>query len=92
MAYDIDADAMMQVLRIGREKLSDKGVTSAGKRVDPIKSQSGMSRAAVIDTMVATFRELYGLTDGAITGAERSRTAELVTEKFLTDEWLRRVP
>jgi lipoate-protein ligase A len=92
MAYDIDADAMMQVLRIGREKLSDKGVTSAGKRVDPIKSQSGMSRAAVIDTMVATFRELYGLTDGAITEAERSRTAELVTEKFLTDEWLRRVP
>jgi lipoate-protein ligase A len=92
MAYDIDADAMMQVLRIGREKLSDKGVTSAGKRVDPIKSQSGMSRAAVIDTMVGTFRELYGLTDGSINDAERTRTAELVTEKFLTDEWLRRVP
>lgn len=92
MAYDIDADAMMQVLRIGREKLSDKGVTSAGKRVDPIKSQSGMSRVEVIDTMVSTFRELYGLTDGAISDAERLRTTELVNEKFLTDEWLRRVP
>lgn len=92
MAYDIDADAMMQVLRIGREKLSDKGVASAGKRVDPIKSQSGMSRAAVIDTMVGTFRELYGLSDGSVTEAERARVAELVTDKFLTDEWLRRVP
>lgn len=92
MAYDIDADAMMQVLRIGREKLSDKGVTSAVKRVDPLKTQSGMSRADVIDTMVATFRELYGLRDGSVTDAERDRVAELVADKFLTEEWLRRVP
>jgi lipoate-protein ligase A len=92
MAYDIDADAMMQVLRIGREKLSDKGVTSAVKRVDPIKSQSGLSRAEVIDTMVGTFRELYGIREGGISDAERLRVAELVEEKFLTDEWLRRVP
>jgi lipoate-protein ligase A len=92
MAYDIDADAMMQVLRIGREKLSDKGVSSAVKRVDPLKTQSGMSRSEVIDTMVGTFRELYGLRDGIVTDAERSRVAELVTEKFLTEEWLRRVP
>ncbi len=92
MAYDIDADAMMQVLRIGREKLSDKGVTSAVKRVDPIKSQSGLSRTEVIDTMVGTFRELHGLRDGTISDAERIRVATLVEEKFLTDEWLRRVP
>ncbi len=92
MAYDIDADAMLQVLRIGREKLSDKGVTSAVKRVDPIKSQSGLSRTEVIDTMVGTFRELHGLRDGTISDAERIRVATLVEEKFLTDEWLRRVP
>jgi len=92
MAYDIDANAMMQVLRIGREKLSDKGVTSAAKRVDPIKSQSGMTRTEVIDRMVDTFRQLYGLRDGVITAAERSRATQLVREKVLTDEWLRRVP
>jgi lipoate-protein ligase A len=92
MAYDIDANAMMQVLRIGREKLSDKGVQSAVKRVDPIKSQSGMTRTEVMDTMVSTFRELYGLTPGSITDDERARAAELVTEKFLTDDWLNRVP
>ncbi|WP_028029671.1 lipoyl protein ligase domain-containing protein [Gemmobacter nectariphilus] len=28
MAYDMDADKMLRVLRIGREKLSDKGTTS----------------------------------------------------------------
>src|SRR5690606_22297511 len=35
MAYDIDALRMLEVLRIGREKLSDKGTTSAVKRVHP---------------------------------------------------------
>jgi lipoate-protein ligase A len=51
-----------------------------------------MTRTEVIDTMVETFRRLYGLTDGVITADERSRAAQLVTDKFLTDEWLRRVP
>src|SRR5690606_31256703 len=39
MAYDIDAAKMLEVLRIGREKLSDKGTTSAAKRVDPLRRQ-----------------------------------------------------
>ena len=92
MAYDIDADTMMQVLRIGREKLSDKGVASAGKRVDPIKSQSGMSREAVIEVLVSTFRELYGLRDGVVTEDESARMREIVATKFSSDEWLYRVP
>ena len=41
MAYDIDADKMLEVLRIGREKMSDKGIKSANKRVDPLRSQTG---------------------------------------------------
>ncbi len=43
MAYDIDAAKMLEVLRIGREKLSDKGTASAAKRVDPLRSQTGMA-------------------------------------------------
>lgn len=35
MAYDIDAAKMLEVLRIGREKLSDKGTQSAAKRRAP---------------------------------------------------------
>ena len=40
MAYDIDADTMIQVLRIGREKMPDKGIPSANKRVDPLRRQT----------------------------------------------------
>jgi lipoate-protein ligase A len=92
MAYDIDADKMLQVLRIGREKLSDKGTTSANKRVDPVRSQTGMSRADVIDAFAAHFRSRYRTVDGELTGAELEQAAELVRTKFGTPGWTARVP
>lgn len=92
MAYDMDADRMTQVLRIGREKLSDKGIASAGKRVDPVRSQTGMDRRAVIAHMLDTFRTLNGGTEGAITEEEIRAAGELARAKFATPEWLRQIP
>ena len=92
MAYDIDADKMLEVLRIGREKLSDKGTTSARKRVDPMRSQTGMERAAIIEEMKAYFASRYDTVPGAITQAEMDRAQELVETKFATPEWVARVP
>lgn len=92
MSYDMDGERMVEVLRIGREKLSDKGTKSAAKRVDPLRSQTGLSRAEVISAMEGTFRKLYGLTEGEITEAELQRAQELVESKFSTQEWLYRVP
>ena len=92
MSYDIDADKMLQVLRIGKEKMSDKGTTSAKKRVDPLRRQTGLSRAEVIDRMVGSFRARYGLTPGRVTEEEMARAQELVRTKFGTEEWLHRVP
>ncbi|MFC5502429.1 biotin/lipoate A/B protein ligase family protein [Lysinimonas soli] len=92
MSYDMDADKMVQVLRIGREKMSDKGTKSANKRVDPLRSQTGLPRAEIIDRMVETFRMLHGLQDDEITPAEYAAAERLVTDKFGTEEWLYRVP
>ena len=92
MAYDIDADKMLEVLRIGREKMSDKGTKSANKRVDPLRSQSGMSRADVIEAFKAHFRSRYDAVEGGVTDAERARAEELVETKFGTQEWTARVP
>ncbi len=92
MSYDIDGDKMAEVLRIGKEKLSDKGIRSAAKRVDPLRSQTGLSRAEIIERMIATFRGLYGLAPSEVTPDELARAQALVAEKFGTDEWLYRVP
>jgi lipoate-protein ligase A len=92
MSYDMDGDKMVQVLRIGREKMSDKGTKSANKRVDPLRSQTGLPRGEIIENMVGTFKSLYGLTPGEITPEEFAKAEQLVTEKFGTEEWLHRVP
>lgn len=92
MSYDMDGEKMVQVLRIGREKISDKGIASAAKRVDPLRSQTGLSRTEIIDRMVETFRGLYGLHDSEITPDELAKANELVETKFGTEAWLQRVP
>lgn len=92
MSYDMDGDKMVQVLRIGREKMSDKGTRSAAKRVDPLRSQTGLPRAEIIDRMVATFTRLYGATPSEITAGEYAAAEKLVRGKFGTEEWLQRVP
>ena len=93
MAYDIDAVRMLEVLRVGREKLSDKGTTSAQKRVDPLRSQTGLSRSAVIERMIDTFRYLHGgLAADSLHADELARAAALARDKFATPEWTALLP
>jgi lipoate---protein ligase len=88
----MDGEKMVQVLRIGREKLSDKGTTSAAKRVDPLRKQTGLPRAAIIERMEETFVRLTGARPGDLTAEELAAAEELVRTKFSTREWLERVP
>ncbi|WP_028267310.1 lipoyl protein ligase domain-containing protein [Arthrobacter sp. MA-N2] len=92
MSYDIDADKMVDVLRIGKEKLSDKGTRSAKKRVDPLRRQTGLARTEIIKAMQEVFTERYGAMESRITDAELATARERVQSKFGTAEWLHRVP
>lgn len=92
MAYDIDAAKMVQVLRIGREKLSDKGTASAAKRVDPLRSQTGLGRDVIIQRMLDTFRQRNGLSNDTLRLAELTAARRLIDEKFGTEAWLTKVP
>lgn len=92
MSYDINAEKMVEVLRIGREKLSDKGITSAVKRVDPLKRQTGLSREDIIGTMMDTFVTSTGARVVELSPAEIAESEELVRTKFGTQEWTARVP
>ncbi len=92
LSYDMDGQVLTEVLRIGREKLSDKGTVSAAKRVDPLRSQTGLPRAEVIERFIQTFTTLYGATPGRISDEEYAEAQALVDSKFATDAWLQRVP
>ena len=92
LSYDIDGQMMTEVLRIGREKLSDKGTTSAAKRVDPLRSQTGLERAEIIERFKDTFRSLTDAETGSISADEYADAEALVESKFATEAWLHRVP
>lgn len=92
MSYDIDATKMLQCLRIGKEKLRGKGLASAVKRVDPMKSQTGMAREAIIDVFLDHFAEKYGAEPGQITDDDIRVATERCESKFATEEWTKRIP
>ena len=92
MAYDMNVPLMLSILRIGKEKLSDKGVTSADKRVGPLRQQTAMSRAAIIAHMVEQFGQRFGLRDDDLTPRELAEAERRVRERFGTREWIHYLP
>ncbi|MDI9589214.1 MAG: biotin/lipoate A/B protein ligase family protein [Acidobacteriota bacterium] len=92
MSYDIDAQKMLETLRIGREKMRDKGTRSAVKRVDPMKSQTGMPREEIIDVFLDHFEQKYGATKGEISEQDIENAKKRADEKFATEAWTKRLP
>jgi lipoate-protein ligase A len=92
MAYQMNVPLMLQVLRIGKEKLSDKGVTSAEKRVGPLRQQTELPRQAIIDHMIGHFRDRYGVREGDVTPDELAEAEALVRTRFGRREWVYFLP
>jgi lipoate-protein ligase A len=88
MSYDLHAGRMVEVLRIGKEKLSDKGIASAAKRVAPLRQQTSLPREAVVGRMIDTFAARHGgLTKDRVAGDEMAEAERLVAGKYGTDAW-----
>ena len=92
MSYDIDADKMVEVLRIGKEKLSDKGTTqrqeARGPAAAPDRPGPHRDRRGHDGRLHRTVRSHAVGADRAELAAARDRVAA----KFGTEEWLHRVP
>ncbi|MGI8477331.1 MAG: lipoate--protein ligase family protein [Thermomicrobiales bacterium] len=92
MAYQMNVPLMLDVLRIGKEKLSDKGIASADKRVGPLRQQTDLPRDAIIAHLVESFRTRYGLTDDTVSPKEYAEAERLVETRFGTREWIHFLP
>lgn len=87
VAYEMNVQLLTRVLRVGEEKLSDKGVPSADKRVGPLRRQTDLPRDVIIHHLIGHFRHRYGLTDDDLTPAELEEAERLATGRFSTREW-----
>ena len=92
MAYDMNLPLLLEVLRTGKEKLSDKGVTSADKRVAPLRQQTNLPREAIIEYMVEQFRRRFGLEADALHPEEFAEAEERARERFGSRTWTHYLP
>jgi lipoate-protein ligase A len=92
MAYDMNLALMSQILRIGKEKLSDKGVVSAEKRVGPLRQQTDLPRQAIIAYLIKQFASRFGLEDDELTPDELSEAERRAQERFGARSWTHYLP
>jgi lipoate-protein ligase A len=78
---------MVRVLRIGREKLKDKAVASAAKRVSPLVRQTGLSREEIVSHLFESFRMRFGGTVSELTTEELTASERLVQSKYGNVDW-----
>ena len=91
MSYDLDTAEMLRVLRIGKEKVSDKAVKSAEKRVSRIKDHVDAEREKVIEALIEKFVEDKNFERGSLTDEEVEKARELAETKFSSSNWDRKL-
>lgn len=93
LSYEMDAAKMLRVLRVGQEKLSDKAIRSAEKRVGPLRRQTRLPREEIVERMIEVFASRAGgLTEGRVSPEEMAEAERLVRETYGTRDWLYSIP
>ena len=92
IAYGMNQELLGQVLRVGKEKLSDKGIRSAEKRVGPLQQQTQLDREDIVHHFIGYFRSQFGLTDDVLTAEEDAEMRRRAKETFASREWVYFLP
>jgi len=92
MAYDMNVPLMLEILRIGKEKMSDKGVTSADKRVAPLRQQTELPREVILQHMIEQFRQRFGIQEDSLVPSELAEAEKRAREKFGARDWTHYLP
>lgn len=88
LAYDMDTGLVRRLLRIGRPRLSPRGLRSAEKEVSPLRWFTKLRQPEVVARLAAA----HGGTPSEVTAEELARARRLAAEKYDLSEWIRRLP
>jgi lipoate-protein ligase A len=92
MAYEMNVPLMLQTLRIGQEKLSDKGTRSADKRVGPLRQQTEMSREAIITRLHDDLARSAPVLPATLRPEDVAEAERRVHERFGNRSWTHLLP
>jgi len=91
MSYGLDIPEMLRVLRIGEEKVSDKAIKSAEKRVARMRDHVDASRADVIEALKSTFADEFDAEPGSLSADVVEAARQRAADRFGTDAWNRQL-
>jgi lipoate-protein ligase A len=92
IAHSMAPDLLPTLIRIGRERLSERGVRSADKAVSPLSEFTSMDCAGVAHNMGRSFTAEFHALDSEVSREELDAARELVRTKYATSDWISRLP
>jgi len=91
IAFDLETDLVSRLIRIGRERVSPRGVRSAEKAVSPLSWFLDLSLEAVVEALIGCFVARHPSTFRPIAADELDEAGDLAARKYGTPEWIDRL-
>ena len=92
IAHSMETSLVRELLRVGRERLTERGVRSADKEVSPLSWFTELSCAEVTLHVQASFRASFNASESALSEEELHAAQNLVETKYATEAWIERIP
>jgi len=92
VAHSMDVELLPRVIRIGRDRIAERGVRSAEKAVSPLSWFTSLSCTQVAQTMHDHFKREFRAREGVISSDELEAAQDLVSSKYSTAAWIDRLP
>jgi lipoate-protein ligase A len=91
IAHSMDVELVPQLIRLGRERLSERGVRSAEKEVSPLSWFTPLTCAEVARHMEGSFASEFRARPSELSAAELEAARLLVETKYSTPSWIDRI-
>lgn len=92
IAHTMDTGLLPRLIRVGRDRLSERGVRSAEKTVSPLSWFTSMECADVARHMERSFASDFHAHEGEVSSSELESARDLVATKYATAGWINRLP
>ena len=92
IAHSMDVAIVAQLIRVGRDRLSERGVRSAEKEVSPLSWFTPLECAQVTEHLEASFASDFDAPTTELTQDEHDAARRLVDTKYATPAWINRLP
>ena len=92
IAHTMDPALVPRLIRIGRERLTERGVRSADRAVSPLSLYTPLSCADVARHMARSFAAEFRVHQSVVSREELDTANELVVAKYATPGWVNRLP